>query len=236
MNKELIKKYKKEFEHWLNGGELLYSYIDDKLLWKNIDEIDKNIYPIYRRNPFQISEYHIIIINDEYVEFRKALVEGKVVQEQDYYTKEWIDMKNDNFHGASDTQYEGVYRIKPEEPKFKIGDFVVVENEIGHIYTIDKETKMICVHGKPSISGWYNPNELELWEPKQGEWCWFHNGTSSSLVFAMFYNSNNFGYWINEDETEVITNSKFLNYRICEPFTGKLPNILTSNQMECINE
>lgn len=29
MNKELIKKYKKEFEHWLNGGELLSKHPDE---------------------------------------------------------------------------------------------------------------------------------------------------------------------------------------------------------------
>ena len=49
MNKELIKKYKAEFNHWLNGGELLYSYIDDKFLWKSMDEIDNNMYPVYIR-------------------------------------------------------------------------------------------------------------------------------------------------------------------------------------------
>lgn len=102
MNKELIKKYKMAFEHWLNGGELLYSYIDDKLLWKNIDEIDKNVYPIYRRNPFQISEYHIIIINDEYVEFRKALAEGKTVEVAvDYNDVDgyiWKNIEDNEFH------------------------------------------------------------------------------------------------------------------------------------------
>ena len=36
MNKELIKKYKAEFDHWLNGGELLYAYIDDTFSRKEL--------------------------------------------------------------------------------------------------------------------------------------------------------------------------------------------------------
>ena len=118
MNKELIKKYKAEFEHWLNGGELLYSYIDDKLLWKSMDEIDKNMYPVYTRNPFQLSEHHIIIINDEYVEFRKALAEGKTIQiaglnpkaHPTIYKNSYVDMEGGLFDKAIE-----LYRIKPEE-------------------------------------------------------------------------------------------------------------------------
>ena len=113
MNKELIKKYKAEFEHWLNGGELLYSYIDDKLLWKSMDEIDKNTYPVYTRNPFQLSEHHIIIINDEYVEFRKALAEGKTVEVAvDYNDIDgyiWKNIEDDEFHHFNIDEI----RIKP---------------------------------------------------------------------------------------------------------------------------
>ena len=115
MNKELIKKYKAEFDHWLNGGELLYSYIDDKLLWKSMDEIDKNTYPVYIRNPFQLSEHHIIIINDEYVEFRKALAEGKIVEVAvDYNDIDgyiWKCIEDDEFHHFHIEEI----RIKPED-------------------------------------------------------------------------------------------------------------------------
>ena len=30
MIKELIKKYKPEFDHWMNGGTLLYRHFDHK--------------------------------------------------------------------------------------------------------------------------------------------------------------------------------------------------------------
>ena len=116
MNKELIKKYKAEFDHWLNGGELLYAYIDGTFSWKNMNAIDKNIYPVYTRNPFQISEHHIIIINDEYVEFRKALSEGKIVEvATDYNDVDgyiWKSMEDKEFHHFNIEEI----RIKPEEP------------------------------------------------------------------------------------------------------------------------
>ena len=115
MNKELIKKYKVEFNYWLNGGELLYSYIDDKLLWKSMDEIDKNTYPVYIRNPFQLSEHHIIIINDEYVEFRKALAEGKTVEFKHPQVgyKDWEIVTQEHLFQSVVPGRE--YRIKPEE-------------------------------------------------------------------------------------------------------------------------
>ena len=76
MNKELIKKYKAEFDHWLNGGKILYaSYdLDEKnySAWYELHHECKWDYNNAYRFKF--------IINDEFVEFRKALAEGKIVQ------------------------------------------------------------------------------------------------------------------------------------------------------------
>ena len=72
MNKELIKKYKKEFDHWLYEGSLLMS--------------DKNIktWITLTNNTWNITEQYtdilLIVINDEYVELRKALIDGKTIQ------------------------------------------------------------------------------------------------------------------------------------------------------------
>jgi len=70
MNINLIKKYKKEFDHWLDGGKLLYRNSPDNGIdstWHNADT-NKDIFT---------DKYRIeIVIDDEYVEFRKALVEG----------------------------------------------------------------------------------------------------------------------------------------------------------------
>ena len=72
MNKELIKKYKKEFDHWLYEGSLLMS--------------DKNIktWITLTNNTWNITEQYIdillIVIDDEYVDLRKALIDGKTIQ------------------------------------------------------------------------------------------------------------------------------------------------------------
>ena len=76
MIKELIKKYKAEFDHWMNGGNVQAFYIkDDEPKWltdeecieyegrDNFSHIIKNLL-----GPDDV----LIIIDDEYVEFRKA--------------------------------------------------------------------------------------------------------------------------------------------------------------------
>ena len=115
MNKEVIKTYFKEFTHWLNGGELLQAtYFGDKpvTLWITPDIIDWKLDVKY-------------IINDEYVEFRKALAEGKTVQCFRMMGGEWIDLGECN---DVHQNFEGLlknYRIKPDEPEFKVGEYVI---------------------------------------------------------------------------------------------------------------
>lgn len=106
MNKELIKKYKAEFDHWLNGGELLSKHPDESN-WYLVTVVLWN------------SPKMQYVINDEYVEFRKALAEGKAVQmycKYDSITPIWDDMteviKSIGFVMTKDN-----YRIKPEEPE-----------------------------------------------------------------------------------------------------------------------
>lgn len=69
MNKALINKYKTEFDHWLKDGKLLYNCGQTWIECLKSFRWDNDI-----RNDLQF------IINDEYVEFRKALAEGKIVE------------------------------------------------------------------------------------------------------------------------------------------------------------
>jgi len=103
MNKELIKKYKKEFEYWLDGGKLLAWYPDASLGWINPDKsINIKLWN---------QEKALIIINDKYVEFRKALAEGKTIQ---YLNVNgiWKDTEHTNF-----SLILKHYRIKPNKIK-----------------------------------------------------------------------------------------------------------------------
>ena len=213
MNKELIKKYKAEFDHWLNGGKLQAKFVYDQWV-----EAPKDIFS------YNIVNF-VLVIDDEYVEFRKALAEGKIIQQQDYYSKEWIDMKTDKFHGASDTQYEGIYRIKPDEPKFKVVDWII-HNQKFKIVTKVVDGLIDCLDHSPAMV--MRNDTLELWTPKPGEWCWFHNRTIESLYFYKFHSIISEGYIadIPKDIEHIMTAQIF---KYCEPFTGNLPTIIKDN-------
>ena len=105
MNKELIKKYKKEFDYWLEGGEILKASWDfdsnELSCWYHVKhDSDWNFLNIY--------EYKFII-NDEYVELRKAQAEGKQNRLLTH-TNIWIDIDN-----ILDKFPVELHRIKPKE-------------------------------------------------------------------------------------------------------------------------
>ena len=106
------------------------------------------------------------IIDDEYVEFRKALAEGKTIQfnfgnsgpNKTDFPNVWKDLDLSIGILANRALPEN-YRIKPEpeESKFKVGDWV-------HIPALDSVpcqfSEDLCMLG------------LEKWEPQSDEWCW----------------------------------------------------------------
>jgi hypothetical protein len=115
MNKSFIKKYKSEFNYWLDGGNLLCRQIDSKLPPTRWYEFDGDW-------AWSIEELEIII-NDEFVVFRKALADGKQLEFYDKHKweyKKWdkLTWTNPNFAFSKTLQY----RIKPEEPKLKVDD------------------------------------------------------------------------------------------------------------------
>ena len=116
MNKELINKYKSEFDHWLNGGKLLcYTEVDGPY-YEVTDEKWDFIYDIG------------FIINDEFVEFRKALAKGKTIQlnEAEKFAdsnRGWVDLSCKSLGESINLFPVNYYRIKPDEPKFKVGGF-----------------------------------------------------------------------------------------------------------------
>ena len=218
MNKELIKKYKAEFDHWLNGGELLYAYIDDTFSWKNMNAIDKNIYPVYARNPFQISEHHIIIINDEYATYRKALAEGKIVEvATDYNDVDgyiWKSMEDEEFHHFSIDEI----RIKPEEPKFKVGDWVVEIHSTTKAQVLELFGNQIRVKFcYPDAIITTDSSDFIPWVPKNGDWCWF-------WVDGQDYHDLRKLNKTDKHTSPYIT-IPIGRYKFCEPFIGNLPTL-----------
>ena len=208
MNKQLIITYFEEFKHWLNGGKVLSKYT---LLpeWSDYQTED-----IWRIPDKDISKV-LIVIDDKYVEFRKAMAEGKTIQcnakegENDItYTAYGHTWWEDTTEFKYATTF---YRIKPEEPKFKVGDWVRAPS--GSIYQINETN---TIHGTEHFTPW---------QPEPSEWCWFHNGTVESLYFYKFHSIISEGYIadIPKDIEHIMTSQIF---KYCEPFIGKLPTII----------
>ena len=209
MNIELIKKYKAEFEHFLNGGKLL-ARTKENFIWN--DKINKDI-----MWNFEIEDIDIII-NDDYSELRKALFEGKTIQilevieqhvsdsSKDIYG--WKDFKsfkpNSPFGGEIHN-----YRIKPEEPKFKAGDFVRCLND-NDIFMLDESfAKQLNEDCQDAIK----------WNPYHKELCWFT--TRSAMLDGVNYEV--LGYF-NTIIGLDYTTTDGQTYRHCEPFLNKKPS------------
>ena len=196
MNKELIKQYKAEFTHWLNGGSLC-------LLRENIFGTKWETVTTYNWDDDErcaSSTVTAIVINDDYVEFRKALAENKTVEvffpaQYNNGKDEWVDCKNiSHFHFSGKVTD---YRIKPEEPKFKVGDWVINtkptynfgKEPSGPFYVTQKWLDHIKEHGKTFDGNTAKTGDLEnfkLWQPKEGEWCWFLNNNNKEVVLKQF--------------------------------------------------
>lgn len=197
MNKELIKQYKAEFIHWLNGGNLLVRTMDYEV--HQYVEWSKVSFD-YAWNEYGYA--HQFIIDDSYSTYRKALAEGKTVQYNPItqYNNRWdnITSINPNVHDTIKN-----YRIKPDEPKFKVGDLVEL------LYT---NPKLVGVVEKLDISqafikwgngkSWKSFDKLIFWQPKEGEWVCSIKDT---------------------DSFEVYRYKSYPNPKPCQPFIGTLP-------------
>ena len=205
MNKELIKKYKKEFNHWLNGGKILGKFKGAN--WEDFTSFSWNPYG---------SEELVIKINDEYAEFRKAHAEGKTIQVNLIYTDDvcWVDMPD----GLNFQYTPNNYRIKPDEPKFRVGDWVQ-----------HPEANSPWKLTQASIANLDN-SKLRLWKPEEFEWCWFWNNDGRPPILGMFVQELGERYartTTRDKPIEVIKDRDYQSWwNHCEPYIGQLPTEL----------
>ena len=233
MNLETLKKYWNELEHYKNGGSLLAR------IWITDDNDGDKSYTIWYKvgcECWDINkvynytlDYHKvqIIINDEYSIYRKALTEGKIIQIYDVIEQHisnpsldkfgWKDFKS--FTASSPfSKTPDLYRIKPDEPKFKVGDFVryihttypraLEINNIngGRYYFTNSE--MSCLE-----------HELEPWTPVKNEWCWFYDNPNKDK----YCNLSQFG---GESNGRCFKTNCGTPWNFCEPFLSSLPSYL----------
>ncbi len=194
MNLELIRKYEKEFLHMLHGGKLKYFTGKEWLTYSGVEL-------------WTASNDLKIIIDDQYVEFRKALADGKTIEER-YYTP--TDHWGKHLSGFAVSPK--MLRIKPEEPEFKVGDWITVNGPTG--------TFTECISGIAddtyTLSGTNicYKSQASKWEPKEDEVCIFWNNDSNTAVIAKLR-------YIVSTGTYRTEHSYWDN---CMPFTGALPS------------
>lgn len=214
MNFELIRKYKAEFDYYVNGGKLLIR--------------DKNInfwIGLYDAHWDMTSQTVEIIINDEYVEFRKAIADGKTIQYYDCVWQhelcanldkyDWIDWKN--ITSSSSFSKTLKYRIKPEELQFKVGDFIrTPDKEVYRILELSLDDNLqsnLLTDGYNCTKEYFK--KCIKWTPQAGELCWFTDTDSDISVLSTFKDTSKYNTFI--------TNTG-VRYDFCEPFIGTKPS------------
>ena len=194
MNTELIKKYKAEFDHFLNGGELLIRYYDyEDREYKEWKEVDRN----YNWNDGSLYKAPQFIINDNFSELRKALCDGKTVQAYYKFNNTWNYIIKPEFKDNVSN-----YRIKPES-EFKIGDFVrdIISGKVSQINNED------IANGKYS--------QDTKWEPFTGELCWFWSGNKlEEATLSKFHSYTKHGGF----------KTIYDSFKYCEPFLNSKPS------------
>ena len=224
MNLELIKKYEKEFLHMLHDG---------KVLMGKKDPVTSTIkwYPSVL-NPFvETSNTIVVVIDDTYCTYRMALAEGKTVQF--FNTKDSLYDSSKPLHTWQDTDKihtqgrQSDYRIKPEEPKFKVGDWVenitcTSTRIIKQVVNAPKGYDTVTVVNIDVGINVMSINDLELWQPKPGEWCWFW-GIDSNPTLGQY------SKYINGEYEAITIYHKYKlqeHFSFCEPFIGILPTYI----------
>jgi len=209
MNIATIKKFKKEFDTFLEDGSV-YAH------FKNGGH----------RNVCTLEDFgtHLdyCYIDDEYVEFRKALAEGKTLQvllrrivPNEY---EWVDLESDMLFTVGTYKY----RIKPEEPKFKVGDWVRFNTISEENYTFRiKEIKGKYLYDDKCDG--YLDNCCEFWVPQVDEYVWIKNQLWKYKGFQKTHYGE--GHCFSTKDDELIRDE--LN---CRPFIGELPDYLKDNK------
>ena len=214
--KELLEKYWNELEHYKNGGKLAGRrwVIDPNdgdssfTIWYEIDSCSTWMMEDLLTNPQDRLE---LIINDEYFIYRKALAEGKTIEYLGQSSNVWHEVPEPIF-----ILHPTCYRIKPDEPKFKVGDFVTPLNRDINcsIWQIDN---ILSCNTLASGIILLDPRTVQLWTPIKGEWCWFYDKASNKYLHLAKFN----GMWKNKFRSNTDTPWNF-----CEPFLNSLPSYL----------
>jgi len=158
MTKEQALKHKEVIQWWVDNT-------DKGVWWNGAGEWMLTLSPAFDLNCAYVQ-------NDEYYEFRKALADGKSIQHNmspgcvpEERKHKYIDVAN-----ISEAVPAKYYRIKPDEPKFKVGDWVQDKNSGFVIQAYENMIK----------------KNFKKWEPKNGELCVFWDNNCNEYFVSKY--------------------------------------------------
>jgi len=183
MTKEQAEKHGEVIKWWIDNTE--------KGVWRKIDMPNADWY--YDIAP-EFNPHTKYIQNDKYAEFRMAQADGKVIQ----YTNgfEWKDLPN---HYKSWTDYKVTgYRIKPNEPEFKVNDWVQDQHDVW-CQILDIKDEWIFYTNSEKFKGSMSfefiiEKNIKLWKPTEDEWCVFWNDNMEDYVLSQYRHNAIGGY------------------------------------------
>jgi len=134
MNIQLIKKFEQEFEYMLIGGNLQFT--EDKLNW----------FPFESKDWCKQYQSIQIVIDDDFVKFRKALAQGQKVEynfgnSSCEYPNIWKRLESQNFYGIPKE-----YRIIETKKEQLIRELAnLFSTEMRHKYTLAQQVILIDI-------------------------------------------------------------------------------------------
>ena len=198
MSKEAILKYLTEFNAWVKGQEVYVMFSNgEHRLVDSLEDFNEDV--------------KYIVLKDSYFFYRKALAEGKEVQVKEcptdgdgWYTPQSLK------EGTHVFDKTFTYRVKPDRPEFKAGDWVRIVGTLPKdIFKLtEKEVKneeVLLAHFSFSKDKWIP------WKPQPGEWVVMTEVNGKAGVYISGFEV----YMWNEEDTYD-----------CEPFLGELPSFI----------
>jgi len=106
---------------------------------------------------------------------------------------------------------------------FKVGDWVQTDEGIFRVRELkySKEGTEVHIYDHNEFYFWFYDEECKLWQPKEGEWCWFYDSEYPlSYILCKFETFDN-GFWCRPNFSDTME-----RFNGCEPFIGELPSFL----------
>ena len=123
-------------------------------------------------------------------------------------------------------QVHHIINVTPEEPKFKVGDWVVEIHSTTKAQVLELFGNQIRVKFcYPDAIITTDSSDFIPWKPKKGEYCWFWNKGATIIILELLeiVEDGNRKYFAAMPN---IPHSLGGYYQYCEPFFGTLPTKL----------